>query len=158
MISFSAPTIVSLLLLTAAPISSQGVAELAAPIDPIAQTNEPATARPAIAAVDPNQPIQIRVVNQSDIDVNIASRLVQPASDERIAEPQGSVTFGRLHTSYLPVPIDLSIFARGNGISLENLQVAVVNNEIIITVAAAPGVAAESRAIRVDEAGNIYLY
>lgn len=154
--------IAGLLVVTAGSIApSQAATETVAQpaqLPLIAQTTEPASVRPAIASVDPNQPIQIRVINQSAINVNIASQLMQPASDERVASPENSVTFGRLHTSYLPLPLDLSIFAMGNDVSLENLKVSVVDNEIIVTVAAVPGVTTEARAIVVDETGSIYLY
>ncbi len=124
---------------------------------PIAQDAEPEDLRISIAEVDPEQPIQIRVVNESDIDVDIASALKIPPSDVRVAAPGESVTFGRLHTSFLPPPLELTLFVREIDIVLENIDVEVENNEIIISVKAQRGSAGTLRVIDVSESGNIYL-
>ncbi|MGQ9872256.1 hypothetical protein [Leptodesmis sp.] len=60
--------------------------------------------RPAIAKVNPNKPIQIRVISQTTVPV-VAS--IVPAVGDRPVAPGKSITFGRLHTSYLSLPMDL---------------------------------------------------
>ena len=50
----------------------------------ITQGIEPPLTRKAIASVAPEQPIQIRVVNQSQLDVNIVAQLLKPPSEERV--------------------------------------------------------------------------
>lgn len=124
----------------------------------LSQAQEPPENRTPVAKIDPKQPIQIRVINKSEIDVDIVAELIQPPSDERIAAPGESVTFGRLHTSFLPLPIELAIFHKGQDIVLNNLELKVENNEIIITVAAETGVAGGLREIRVTQSGDIYLF
>ncbi len=134
----------------------------------ITQGIEPSQTRKAIASVAPEQPIQIRVVNQSQLDVNIVAQLLKPPSEEREAAPQNSVRFGTLHTSYLPVPIELEIYFGSSQINmndlaptqinLNDLELTVSNNEIIVTVAVKLGEGNNLRVIRVDDQGNIYLF
>ena len=122
----------------------------------VAQGIEPFELRSLVATVDPNRPIQISVINQSELTVK--AQLMKPASEERDVPNQGSVTFGRLHTSYLPLPINLTVYPINTTNYTLNGDLEVVNNEIIVTVTkntpeTGPGI----RSIRVDEAGNIYL-
>ena len=124
----------------------------------ITQGIEPYKTRESIGAVVPNQPIQIRVVNKSEIEVDIITQLTLPPSNKRIAKPGTSVTFGRLHTSFLPPPIELSIFPRDNDIVLDDLNLVVRKNEIIVTVKAEKGVSGGLRNIRVNPSGKIYLF
>ncbi|EDX85343.1 hypothetical protein S7335_3042 [Synechococcus sp. PCC 7335] len=123
----------------------------------ITQDAEPPENRPPVDSVVATAPIQLRVVNESTIDADISAALLDPPSDDRVAAPGESVTFGRLHTSFLPPPLELEIVAVDRDISLDNLTLAVEDNEIIITILAEPGVSGEARVIRVDEAGLVYI-
>ncbi len=124
----------------------------------ITQGIEPDNTREAMGAVVPNQPIKIKVINKSEIEVDIISQLTLPPSNQRIAKPGTSVSFGRLHTNFLPPPIELSIFPKDNDIILEDLELVVKNNEIIVTVKAEQGVSGGLRNLRVNPSGKIYLF
>ncbi|MBL1178411.1 hypothetical protein [Pantanalinema sp. GBBB05] len=116
--------------------------------------------RSAVAKINPQRPIQIRVVSQTNVPI-IAS-LAQAASDRPVL-PGRNVTFGRLHTSYLTLPIDMQV-------SLQTtpdpdkptrvfLDIKTAGNEIIVTVRTSPtGGGNSSQTINVDEKGLIYLY
>ncbi|MGI0488055.1 hypothetical protein ACN4EK_21660 [Pantanalinema rosaneae CENA516] len=116
--------------------------------------------RSAVAKINPQRPIQIRVVSQTSVP--IVASLTQAASDRPVL-PGKSVTFGRLHTSYLTLPIDMQV-------SLQTtpdpdkptrvfLDIKSAGNEIIVTVRTSPtGVGNSSQTINVDEKGLIYLY
>ncbi|MEA5571942.1 hypothetical protein [Calothrix sp. UHCC 0171] len=110
---------------------------------------------PIAAKINPNKPIQIRVVNQSN--VNILAVLAEPTSRERNVIPQKSVTFGTLHTSYLPPPIDLTVYTDVKDTNLR-AQVKVVRNELIVTITGQPATFGITRSIYVDEKGSIYVY
>jgi hypothetical protein len=131
----------------------------------MAQGNQPAPTEPqqndrrtAIAKVNPNQPIQIRVINQATVPV-VAS--IVPTVGDRPVAPGKSVTFGRLHTRYLSLPMDLQVSltktpdpAKPIGVSLE---VRTSGNEILVGVkTTSSGNSAQT--INVDQKGLIYLY
>jgi hypothetical protein len=132
-----------------------------------AQENQPAPASPqqndrrgAVAKINPQRPIQIRVVSQTSVPV-VAS-FAQAASDRPVL-PGKSVTFGRLHTSYLSLPIDMQVSLQTtpdpNKPTRVFLDAKVVGNEIVVTVSTSPtGVGNSSQTIHVDEKGLIYLY
>ena len=112
-----------------------------------------------VAAVDPARPIQIRVLNRSDSTVEVVSQLIQPTSNERKVGPGRSVIFGRLHTSYLPLPLEMMMYVKADNIGLD-LEVRVENNEIILVTTAKPTADSSmpgSQSISVDAAGDIYL-
>ncbi len=116
--------------------------------------------RSAIAKVDPNKPIQIRVVSQTNVPV---VAFVRSATGYRPVSPGQSVTFGRLHTSYLSFPIDLQVSLENspnpdNPIGVD-LEVKTASNEIIVGVKTSKtNSGPSSRAIHVDNKGLIYLY
>ena len=133
----------------------------------MAQANQPASAepqqndrRPAIAKINPNQPIQIRVISRTNVPV-VAS--VVPAAGDRLVAPGSSVTFGRLHTSHLSLPLDLQVFlqkspdpAKPIGLFLD---VKTAGNEIIVGVRTSlTGNGNSSQTIDIDKRGFIYLY
>ncbi len=132
----------------------------------MAQGNQPTTVepqqndrRPAIARVNPNKPIQIRVISQTTVPV-VASMV--PAVGDRPVAPGKSVTFGRLHTSYLSLPMDLQVSlaktpdpAKPTGVSLE---VKTAGNEILVGVKTSPTAGNSAQTINVDQKGLIYLY
>ncbi len=111
--------------------------------------------RESIANINPNKPIRIRVVNQSN--VSILAVLAEPTSREHNVPPQKSVTFGTLHTSYLPPPVDLTVYTDVKEMNLRT-QIKVVNNELIVTVTAKPATYGITRSIYIDPKGAIYLY
>jgi hypothetical protein len=84
------------------------------------------------------------------------------AGDRPIA-PGKSVTFGRLHTRYLTLPINLQVLLQDNpdpakptGVFLE---VKTEGNEIIVSVKTSlTESGTSSRAINIDKQGLIYLY
>lgn len=116
--------------------------------------------RAAIARVNPKRPIQIRVISQTNVPLVTS---VVAATRDRPLAPGQSVTFGRLHTSYLNLPLNLQVTMQDNpdpknpiGVSLE---VKTAGNEIILSAkTSASESGPSSRAIRVDDQGLIYLY
>jgi hypothetical protein len=132
-----------------------------------AQENQPAPVEPqqndrrtAIAKINPKRPIQIRVVSQTALPV-VASLI--PAVGDRPVAPGNSVTFGRLHTSYLTLPIDLQVSLKETP-DLDKpigvyLDIKTLGNEIIISVKTSPtGTGNTSQSINVDQQGSIYRY
>ncbi|MCG9892999.1 MAG: hypothetical protein MH252_18240 [Thermosynechococcaceae cyanobacterium MS004] len=110
---------------------------------------------PIAAKIDPSKPIQIRIVNQSSVE--ILAVLAEPTSRERKVLPQQSVTFGSLKSSFLPPPIDLTVYTNVNDTNLR-ARVTVVNNELIVTVTSRPGAFGITRSLEVDAKGAIYVY
>lgn len=115
--------------------------------------------RPAIAKVNPNKPIQIRVISQTTVPV-VAS--IVPAVGDRPVAPGKSITFGRLHTSYLSLPMDLQVSlaktpdpTKPIGVSLD---VKTSSNEIIVGVKTSTKSGNSAQTINVDQKGLIYLY
>lgn len=144
------------------PIQLRGVAQLS-----VAQADRPASVepqqndrRPAIAKVNPQKPIQIRVISRTQEPV-VAS--VIPVVGDRPVAPGKSVTFGRLHTSYLPLPMNVQV-------SLQNdvdpnqpvsvyLDVKTAGNEIIVGVrTAVAGTGNTSQTVNVSPQGLIYVF
>lgn len=120
----------------------------------IAQTNLNDN-RPPIAQVNPQKPIQIRVINQSSDQ--IVAVLTEPASADRQVGAGQDVTFGRLNRSYLPLPIDLIVYTERKNNNLK-ISVAAIANEVVIRVNAQPDVAGATSAVYIDPKGNIFLY
>jgi hypothetical protein len=123
--------------------------------EPVQETPQQNDRRSPVAKINPNKPIQIRVVNQSNVD--ILAVLAEPTSSERNVQPQQSVTFGRLHTSYLPPPIDLTVYTNVIEMNLR-ARIKVVGNELIVTITAKPATYGITRSIYVNKEGVIYLY
>jgi len=116
--------------------------------------------RPPIARVNPKKPIQIRVVSQAKVPV-VASTIA--AAGDRVIAPGKTTTFGRLHTSYLPLPLDLQITLQEtpdpNNPLRVYLDVKTGGNEIIVTVRTRfGGIGNSSQAVNIDEKGAIYIY
>jgi hypothetical protein len=111
--------------------------------------------RSPISKIDPSKPIKLRIVNQSSVEV--LAVLAEPTSRERKVLPQQSVTFGTLQKSFLPPPIDLTVYTNAKDTNLR-AKIAVVSNELIVTVTSKPGAYGLTRSIAVDKAGSIYLY
>lgn len=124
---------------------------------PVSQQND---RRAAITKVNPNRPIQIRVVSQTNVPV-VAS--VLPEVGDRLVAPGQNVTFGRLHTRYLTLPMDLQVSLQttpdpNKPISVY-LDVKTNGNEIIVGVKTALTATGNStQTINVDTQGLIYLY
>ncbi|MEX0269337.1 hypothetical protein AB3R30_09345 [Leptolyngbyaceae cyanobacterium UHCC 1019] len=132
----------------------------------IAQDNQPVPVesqqndrRAAIARINPKKPIQIRVVSQTTVPV-VASSV--PAVGDRPVAPGKSVTLGRLHTSYLSLPLDLQVSLAKTpdpdqpiGVSLD---VKTAGNEIIVGVKTSPTAVNSAQTINIDQKGLIYLY
>ncbi|CAA9588327.1 hypothetical protein AVDCRST_MAG81-4391 [uncultured Synechococcales cyanobacterium] len=131
-----------------------------------AQETQPAPVAPqqndqraAIARINPQKPIQIRVISQTDVPV-VASTFQASA---RLVAPGKSVTFGRLHTSYLSLPINLQVSLKNNPDPTQDIRVyadvKTSGNEIIVGVKTAQTGSGNSvEAINVDQQGLIYLY
>jgi hypothetical protein len=116
--------------------------------------------RAPIARVNPKKPIQIRVVSQASVPV-VATTIV--ADGDRLVAPGKTVTFGRLHTSYLPLPLDLQITLRDTPDPEKPirvfLNVQTAGNEVIVNVRTGfTGVGNSSQTISLDEAGRIYVF
>ncbi len=133
----------------------------------IAQENSPKPIEPqqndqrsAIAGINPQKPIQIRVVSQTTVPV-VAS--LGAAVGDRPVAPGKTVTFGRLHTRYLSLPIDLQVSLKNSPdpakpISLF-LDVKTVGNEIIVGVKTSlTGGGNSSQAVNVNQKGLVYLF
>lgn len=116
--------------------------------------------RPAIGRINPNKPIQIRVISQTNEPL-VAS--VIPSAGDRIVAPGKSVTFGRLNQSYLPLPLDLQVSLQKNSDPNRPirifLDIKTVGNEIIVNAKTSQqGAGNSSQTIDVDTQGLIYLY
>ncbi|MBE9140506.1 hypothetical protein IQ254_25460 [Nodosilinea sp. LEGE 07088] len=111
-----------------------------------------------VGTLDPAKPIQIRVVNRSGQDTVVGAVLLQPPTDTRFANPGEVVTFGTLHTSFLPPPLELEVSAKDADISVEAVTILVRDNEIILSAEAQPGPADTTRVVRVDESGEVFLF
>jgi len=131
----------------------------------LAQMLPPETFQDPVAQVDPEEPIQIQVINESEVDIGALVRF--PPTDTRMAAPGESVTFGVLHTSFLPPPIDFQVFALLDGSMIDDMtletDIVAENNAIIITVEVVPNAAATTapgirRGVRVTESGEVYLF
>jgi len=134
------------------PVRSQDAQSTASP-----QQND---VRAAVARINPKKPIQIRVVSQTNVFV-IAS--LGPIAGDRIVAPSKSVTFGRLHTSYLPLPLNLQVTLKETPTPDKPirlfLNVRTSGNEIIVGVKTSlTGAGNSSQTINVDATGAIYLY
>lgn len=142
----------------ALPITAQWVeAQGTAPSQVEPQQND---RRPAIARVNPKKPIQIRVVSQTNVPV-VASTIA--ANGDRVVAPGKTVMFGRLHTSYLPLPLDLQITLQDTPDPEKPLRiflnVQTAGNEVIVNVRTGfTGVGNSSQAISIDETGAIYVF
>lgn len=116
--------------------------------------------RSAIARINPKKPIQIRVISQTNVPVTAS---LGTAAGDRPVTPGKSVTFGRLHTSYLPLPLDLQVTLQetpdpNNPVKVY-LDVKTLGNEIIIGVkTSSTGSGNSSQAVNIDPKGLIYLY
>lgn len=108
-----------------------------------------------VALVDPNQPIQIQVVNAGGAP--ITCRLTQPPTDDRRVVPGSNVTFGSTRTSYLPVPINLLVSPEQQNIGL-SLYVTVEKNAVKVVVAEARSDIPGSTSMRISLDGGIYVY
>lgn len=140
------------------PITNQQVmAQQTAPAPGEPQQND---RRPSIARINPQRPIQIRVVSRTNIPV-VAS--LGTAVGDRPVAPGTSVTFGRLHTSYLSVPLDLQVTLQdssdpNNPIGVF-LDVKTAGNEIIVNVkTAASSGGNTSQTVSIDQKGLIYVF
>lgn len=151
-----------------APLFAEPSAVRAVPLEQapeLAQMLPPETFKDPVAQVDPDEPIQIRVINESDVDVGALVRF--PPTDTRIATPGESVTFGVLHTSFLPPPIDFQVYALIDNSMIDDLtletDIVAENNAIIITTEVVPNLEATTapgirRGMRVTESGEVYLF
>lgn len=125
-----------------------------APVEP--QQND---RRTAIARVNPKRPIQVRVISRTNVPV-VASMV--PAVGDRPLAPGQSVIFGRLHTSYLSLPMDVQVSLvntpdPNNPIGV-SLDVKTVGNEIIVSVRTTPAGTNSAQTVDIDQQGLIYLY
>jgi hypothetical protein len=116
--------------------------------------------RAAIGRINPQKPVQIRVI--SGMTVPVVASLVALTDDRPIA-PGQSVIFGRLHTSYLPLPMNLQVSLQETPDPAKPtkmfVDVKTSGNEIIVNVTTAlTGSGNASQAINVNEKGAIYLY
>jgi hypothetical protein len=127
------------------------------PVNPVPQQND---RRAAIARVNPNKPIQVRVISRTTIPV--VSSMPPQVGDRPIA-PGQSTTFGRLHTSYLSLPMDLQVSLKNspapdNPIGLF-LDVKTAGNEIIVSVrTSTTGSGNSSQTVNVDPKGLVYVF
>lgn len=104
--------------------------------------------------INPNEPIQLCVVNQSNVE--IVAVLTEPFLLELNLQPSELVDFHKFHRNY-PLPIDLTLYAKAQKTTV-SLGVKVVNNELTIRVTTQKAGQSESRSIHVDKDGTIYLY
>lgn len=126
-----------------------------APVEP--QQND---RRAAIARINPKRPIQVRVISRTTVPV-VASMV--PAVGDLPVAPGKSVIFGRLHTSYLTLPIDLQVSLQETPDPDKPIRVYVevktAGNEIIVSVkTASTGDGNSSQTVSVDKKGAIYVF
>ncbi len=133
----------------------------------LAQESAPPIAEPqqndrraAIARINPQKPIQIRVVSRTDVPV-VAS--LGPLIGDRPLAPGKSVTFGRLHTSYLPLPLDLQVTLKEtpdpNNPMGVFLGVKTVGNEVVVEVKTAfSSQGNSSQTVSIDPKGAVYQF
>jgi hypothetical protein len=140
-------------------VAAQRHPAIADPVEPqtIAQF-VPVDASAPVGTLDPALPIQIRVVNRSGPDTVVGAVLLQPPTDTRLANPGEVVTFGTLHTSFLPPPLELEVSAKDAVINIEAVTILVRDNEIILSAEAQPGATETSRVVRVEESGEVFLF
>jgi hypothetical protein len=117
----------------------------------VPQTND---MRKPISQIDPNKPLQIRVVNKSSVNIKA---LIKGVTTERMATPSNSVTFGRLHTSYLPLPISLIVYTAAENTNLMP-EITVINNELIVTFTSKTDFAGITTSVYVNEKGEVLLF
>jgi hypothetical protein len=117
----------------------------------VPQTND---MRKPISQIDPNKPLQIRVVNKSSVNIKA---LIKGVTTERMATPSNSVTFGRLHTSYLTLPISLIVYTDAENTNLMP-EITVINNELIVTFTSKTDFAGITTSVYVNEKGEVLLF
>lgn len=139
------------------------VAVIGALLSPIAVVALPAlstiqlaqNAGDPVALVDPDQPIQIEIVNAGGAP--ITCRLTQPPTDDRRVVPGSNVTFGTTHTNYLPLPINLLVSPEEQNVGL-GLSVTVSENVVKVVVDEARSDIPGSTSMRISLDGGIYVY
>jgi len=108
-----------------------------------------------VALVNPEQPIQIEVVNAGSAP--ITCQLTQPPTDNRRVIPGSNVTFGTTHTSYLPLPVNLLVSPEEQNVGL-GLAVTVSENVVKVVVDEARSDIPGSTSMRISLDGGIYVY
>ena len=117
----------------------------------VPQTND---MRKPISQIDPNKPLQIRVVNKSSVNIKA---LIKGVTTERMATRESSVTFGRLHTSYLTLPISLIVYTDTKNTNLMP-EITVVNNELIVTFTSKTDFSGITSSVYVNDKGEVLLF
>ena len=108
-----------------------------------------------VARVDPNRPIQIKVVNAGGATVTCA--LTQPASAERTLKPGESTTFGSTASACLPLPINFLVYPGDTLIGLSS-SVFAEGNVVTIVVSQQLSEASGDIAVSINTDGSVYLY
>jgi len=117
---------------------------------------QPNDQRSPIAQIDPSKPIQIRVVSQTNIPVEAS---IVPAVGFRTLLPGQSITFGRLHTKFLSLPLDLQVTNPNAGLRLGIfLDVQTRGNEVIVGVKTQRERGNGTQSLDIDAGGNIYRF
>lgn len=123
---------------------------VSAPVFEIAQA-----ANDVIGQVNPNQPIQIEVVNGGNAPVTV--QLTQPPSNLRRVEPGGRVTFGSTTTQFLPPPIHLLAYPDSTQIGLST-DIFVENNVVTVVIGEQLSATQGSIAVNINREGAVTLF
>jgi len=109
--------------------------------------------------LNPNRPIRIDVVNGGDIPIMF--ELTQPSVLQRELPPNGTISFGTTHTSYLPPPVILLAYPPSDNpedIGINLYIVSVENNIVEVVVSEQLSDIPGDRSIEIDTAGFVYSY
>ncbi len=119
------------------------------------RTTSPPRPRP-VARINPNRPVQIRVINPGS--ATVIATLTQPASAERRVPPGGSTTFGSTTRSFLPLPIELVIYPVDPSVAVA-IEVLASNNvvEVIVSQQLSGG-SSGNLAVSIESNGDIFRY
>jgi hypothetical protein len=109
-----------------------------------------------VGQLAPDRPIRIDVINGGDATVTF--ELTQPRVLRRELPPQGEISFGTTHTSYLPPPVYLLAYPSDPEIGINLYIVSVVDNVVEVVVSEQISDIPGDRTIEITPTGAVYAY
>lgn len=112
-----------------------------------------------VGQLNPSRPIRIDVVNGGDVP--IIFEITQPSVIQRELPPNGTISFGTTHTSYLPPPVILLAYPPSENledIGINLYVVSVENNIVEVVVSEQLSDIPGDRSIEIDTNGFVYSY